>query len=213
VSACVTVGLASRVSTGASLVLLVLLHRRNPFMLYGADGVLLHVGLWLAFLPSGRVLALDRLIAARLGRPARRTISLWPLKALQVQMALIYFSAAVAKIGTEPWRDGSAVYYALTSTGSDLFPRVLEWKLALALLTYATIAIELAFPVLVFSPPTRWLALGLAVTLQVGIDVLMSIRLFGPVMYVGLLSFVRPSEWLTLARRARRVPLWLPTRA
>jgi len=28
----------------------------------------------------------------------------------------------------------------------------------------------------------------------------MGIRLFGPVMYLGLLAFVRPSEWLGLAR-------------
>lgn len=200
-AASATVGLASRAAVGASLGLLLLMQRRNPFMLYGADGVLLHVALWLACLPSGRVWSIDRLIGAWRGRPARRAISLWPVKALQVQMALIYLAAGLAKLGTEPWRDGSAVYYALLSTGSDVFPWILGQKPLLALMAHATVAIELAFAALVFWPPTRWLALGLVAGLQVGIDLLMGIRLFGPVMYLGLLAFVRPAEWLDLASR------------
>ena len=199
-AACATVGLASRAAVAVSLALLLLMQRRNPFMLYGADGVLLHVALWLAWLPSGRVWSCDRLIGAWAGRPARRTISLWPIKALQTQMALIYLAAGLAKVATEPWRDGSAVYYALLSTGNDVFPWLGAQKPLLALMTYATVAIELGFAPLVFWAPTRWLALGLVASLQVGIDLFMGIRLFGPVMYLGLLSFVRPSEWLGLAR-------------
>jgi len=197
---CATIGLAARPAVIVSLGLLLLMQRRNPFMLYGADGVLLHVALWLAWFPSGRVWSCDRLIGARAGRPAGRTISLWPLKALQAQMALIYLAAGLAKVATEPWRDGSAVYYALLSTGNDVFPGILALKPLLALMTYATVAIELGFPLLVFWRRTRWLALALISSLQLGIDLFMGIRLFGPVMYLGLLAFVRPSEWLGLAR-------------
>jgi hypothetical protein len=116
-------------------------------------------------------------------------------------MAFIYAAAGLAKLATGAWRDGSAVYYALHSTGSDLFPVILQQKSVLALATYAALTIELSFPLLVFWRRTRWLALALVGLLQLGIDVLMAIRFFGPVMYLGLLAFVRPSDWQQLRRR------------
>jgi hypothetical protein len=53
----------------------------------------------------------------------------------------------------------------------------------------------------VFWPGTRWLALALVASLQISSDLFLRIRLFGPVTYLGLLAFVRSSEWLGLARR------------
>jgi hypothetical protein len=59
VAIAVTAGLGTRVALGLSTLFLVLLHRRNPFMLFGADGVLMHVSLWLLFLRAGRVWSVD----------------------------------------------------------------------------------------------------------------------------------------------------------
>lgn len=205
VAVAVTAGFCTRPALALSTVFLVLFHRRNPFMLFGADGVLMHVSLWLLFLKAGRVWSVDAWLRARAGWTASRTIPLWPLKALQVQMALIYVCAGVAKLLTHPWRDGSALYYALYSTGNDVFPIVLRQKTALALGTYVAVAIELFFPALVFWRRTRWLALMLVVLLQIGIDTLMAIRFFGPVMYLGLLAFLRPSEWLRVRAWMTRV--------
>lgn len=200
---CVTLGLVTRAAVLASLFGLILFQRRNPFMLFGADGVLAHVALWVACLRSGRAWSLD---AALRAGPARRprTIPLWPIRTLQIQMALIYFVAAVAKLGTVSWRDGSAVYYALHAMGSELIPGILEHQGLLTGMTYATVVIELAFPFLVFRSSTRWLGLGSVALLQVGIDGLMGIRFFGIVMYLGLLAFIRPDEWSALAGRIRR---------
>ena len=104
-AACATLGLASRAAVrrlagapapdAAAQSVHALRSRRGPAPL----------ALWLAWLPSGRVWSCDRLIGAWAGRPARRTISLWPIKALQTQMALIYLAAGLAKVATEPWRD------------------------------------------------------------------------------------------------------------
>ena len=196
VAICITVGLFTRVALVTSVFFLVLCHERNPFMVFGADGILLQISLWLPFLKAGRVWSLDRAVRERLARPASRTIPLWPLKVIQLQMALVYFASGLAKIGAAAWQNGSAVYYALNSSGSDLFPGIMKQKLLLTLMTYGTLWIELSFAFLVFWKRTRWIALASAVLLHVGIDILMAIRFFGVVMYLGLLSFVQPSEWL-----------------
>ena len=177
---------------------LVVADNRNPFMLFGADMVLFNLGLWLLFLRSDRVWSMDNWLRQRSGQCKSRMIPLWPVKAIQIQIALIYLRTALAKHATEPWQDGSAVYYALTVLGNDLFPRIMHWKLFLSMLTYSTMGIEFAFPFLVFWKPTRWFALLSATMLHVGIDLCMSIRLFGLVMIAGLASFVLPSEWLAV---------------
>jgi hypothetical protein len=200
----VGVGLYTRLAVVASMVCLLLLQRRNPFMLFGADLVLFNIGLWLVFLKSDRVWALDEWIRRRRGRPSSRVIPLWPLRALQIQIALLYFRTSMAKVATEPWQDGSAVYYALHAMGNDVFPAILHDKLLLTLLNYGTVLIEFSFPVLVFWRPTRWLAIVSAALLHTGIDLLMAIRFFGPVMYAALVSFVAPHEWLTLEGWVRR---------
>ncbi len=203
-------GLHTRVAAAAAFFLLLIFQQRNSFMLFGADGVLFQISLWLLFLKSGRVWSLDRWIALRRGAAARRTIPLWPIKAMQIQIALVYFMTAVGKLGTEPWTNGSAIYYALQSLGNDRFDWILGHKLALTGLTYGTLWIEFSFIFLVFWKPTRWLALLQAAFLHAGIDVLMTIRFFGVVMYLGLLTFVRPEEWLRLqawaASRLQRSP-------
>jgi hypothetical protein len=197
-------GLLTRVAVPVSMLCLVLLHRRNPYMLFGADMVLFDIGLWLMFLRCDRVWSVDEWLRRRRGRAASRVIPLWPLRVIQIQVALIYFRTAMAKLATEPWQDGSAVYYALHALGNDVFPQVMEHKLLLTLLTYATLAVEFSFPVLVFWRPTRWLAILSAMLVHVGIDLLMAIRLFGPVMYAGLAAFVLPEEWSKIERMVRR---------
>lgn len=198
------VGLFTRIALPASMLWLVLLHQRNPFMLFGADMVHFHIGLWLMFLRCDRAWSIDSRIWMRGGGAAARDIALWPLRALQIQIALIYFRTAVTKVGTEPWQDGSAVYYALQTLGNDVFPQVMEHKLLLTFLTYATVLVEFAFPLLVFWKPTRWLAILSAALLHLGIDLMMSIRFFGPVMYAALTAFVLPDEWLRIEAKVRR---------
>jgi HTTM domain len=200
------IGLYTRAAVPVTLLCLLLVQKRNPFMLFGADIVLFDIGLWLLFLRSDRAWSADRWIRKRSGDLRSRVIPLWPLRVIQIQIALIYLRTALAKSGTEPWQDGSAVYYALAALGSDVVPSILDWKLLLSLLTYGSLGIEFCFAILVFWKPTRRFALISALLLHLSIDVLMSIRLFGLVMIAGLSSFILPSEWL-------RFEEWIASRA
>lgn len=200
----VLTGLFTRLTVPASVLFLLCLHQRNPYMLFGADLVLFNIGLWLVFLRSGHAWSLDAWLRHRRGRPRSTVVPLWPLRVIQFQVALVYLRTAMAKLATEPWLDGSAVYYALHAMGNDVFPWILEQRLLLTLLTYLALTIEFGFAFLVFWRPTRWLAIVSAGLLHLGIDVLMAIRFFGPVMYAALASFVLPEEWGRLEAALRR---------
>jgi hypothetical protein len=115
--------------------------------------------LFLALSPSGRRLSLD----ARLeGRPAGDTReAVWPLRLTQLLLAWSYFSNGAAKLlhsGLE-WMNG----YTLQQT---LLTMALNWERPLGLwlarhhalctgLSVATIALELSFPLAVFSRRAR----------------------------------------------------------
>ncbi len=71
-------------------------------------------------------------------------------------------------------------------------------------MSYGVLCIELSFPILVFVRSTRWFALLLGICLHLGIDLLMSIRLFSLTMYFGYLSYIRPEEWMALGRIVRK---------
>ena len=150
ITACLTLGLFARLASILALGCLVLLQARNPYMLFGADVLFFQIGLWLPFLRLDAAWSLGRKLGRSAATGAPPVIPLWPLKTIQIQVALVYFVTAVTKLGTDPWRDGSAVYYALNTLGSDVAPGLLQRKLLLTLMTYGTLWIELSFAFLVF---------------------------------------------------------------
>ena len=202
---CVVLGFFSRIAVAATFISLLLFQRRGPYITYGADQVLLTCSIWLLFLDTGKRLSVDSLIRRR-GQEISTRIELWPVKAIQIQVALIYLVTALTKLGTGPWKEGSALFYALQLRGVNhgLFPGLLDHKLLLSLMSYGVLCIELSFPILVFVRSTRWFALLLGICLHLGIDLLMSIRLFSLTMYFGYLSYIRPEEWMALGRIVRK---------
>ncbi|HEY4188364.1 MAG TPA: HTTM domain-containing protein [Polyangia bacterium] len=178
---------------------LVLFQERDPFMVYGADVVMRCVGLWLLFLDSGRVLSVDRLWRRARGdarADPQTTIPLWPMRAIQVQVALIYLIAFGYKIRCESWIDGSAVYYALHLR--DLNPQLIadpgHWRGAMILFDYGTLAVEGMLPLMLFYRPLRMWGLLAGAAMHTGIDVFMSIRFFSLSMYCAYLAFIDPEK-------------------
>jgi hypothetical protein len=203
---CMTVGLGGRVAVLATFLLDVLFQERNNFVLYGTDAVYRHVMLWVCFLASTRVWSLDALIARALGRGRSPIVSLWPLRCIQIQIAIVYLFTGYFKVRADAWRDGSAVYYALHSQGlqTSVTELVIGYPRFLEALTYGTLAIELGFAPLVF---TRWryLALLAGLSMHVGIDLFMMIRFFSLLMVICYLAYVEPAHW-------RRMRGWVRSR-
>jgi hypothetical protein len=181
---------------------------RTPNITYGVDHIT-SIMLWLLCLaPIGRALALD----------ARRSEGWRPawwrafdharasacLRLAQIQMTIVFFFAGAAKLRGNDWWDGDAIWYALVDqefNGLPLQPFAENMWLVNAL-TYLSVVVELGYAFLVWDRKTRPLALVGAVSLHIGIAVMMSMVLFGLAMIAGHLAFT-PSAWLDRLRVSR----------
>jgi hypothetical protein len=205
-------GLLTRLSLPLTFLSMMLFRERGPFMTFGADLVLNCIGVWLLFLDCGRVASVDRRLRRWWGQAdddgALPAIELWPVKAIQIQVALIYLVTGLKKLQTIPWQDGSAVYYAV-HVGNVLKgqppPWIVHHHALMALMNYGTLVIELAVPFMLFVRPLRAWAMGAAFLMHTGIDVFMSIRFFSLAMYVGYVSFLDAGDWSWWAARLAKV--------
>jgi hypothetical protein len=145
-------GLRTRLATFVSWLLLLSLQSRNPIILQGGDVLLRLLLFWGMFLPLGARWSVDS-IASRRGDGPSRIVSLAGV-ALLLQICLMYWCSVVLKSDAS-WRtEGTAIYYALnidqlvTPLGHYLlnFPRLLRF------LTFATLALEVVGPLLLFCP-------------------------------------------------------------
>lgn len=209
VATCGLLGLFTRISLPLTFVSMVLFQERGPYMIFGADLVMRCVGLWVLFLDSGSAWSLD---ARRSGRQVPTRIEHWPVKAIQIQIALIYLVTALLKLQTESWLEGDAVYFAI-QVGNvwkgrpDSFLLGFPW--ALVAMNYGTLLIELCVPFMLFYRPLRVWGLLAAFMMHTGIDLFMSIRFFSLAMYVGFLAFMDDEDWTRwIAFTRSRIDRW-----
>jgi hypothetical protein len=192
------VGLRTRLATVASWYLLVSLQVRNPLLLDAGDKVLALMLFWSMFLPLGAVASVD----ARLRGPSPERIVLSPASAaLLLQFAFVYLFAGLNKTGPE-WRsEGTAIAYVLGQSywsrplGELLLGRseLLRW------LGFATLAFEIAGPLLLFCPlatgmvrcamiPAFWV-------FQHSLRLAIELGLFPWICSVAILPFLPPGFW------------------
>lgn len=202
------VGFGTRVSVALAYASMFLLQERGPFIVFGADLVMRCVGLWLIFLSCGRVWSVDAWLRRRRGRAKVAEIELWPLRAIQLQVALVYLVTGLLKLRAPPWQDGSAVYYALQvgDVGVDpVIPWIFEQRALMAALDYGTLAIELAIPFMFLYRPLLPWAVFFGAAMHAGIALLMSIRFFGAAMFTGYLAFAEATDWDRARAWLRRI--------
>lgn len=154
------------------------------------------------YLFGGLFLPLDRALRVRApwdppgGRPRPAKVATWALRWIQVNVAFIYLASWPAKVLSDfAWRDGTVIYYAVGSMAFARWPglAVMGWGGAALsrLLTLWTLAAELLFPLLVWSPRYRVpLTLSLML-LHVGIAIcLEGLVAFSLGMVLGLVTFL-----------------------
>lgn len=206
------VGWRTRAAAGVSALLLVWFFLRNPTFLDGGDEVLRLTALYLAagylaVAPCDRSLSLDRRRALSGGAdPGPARVPAWPLRLVQIQVALVYLVSGFWKVVGEPWWDGRAVYLALANPtfsrfGFPVGPGVRPLLVAFGV----TVAFwELLFPLLVTGRRTRIPALAFGVALHVGILFGMNLGIFPLVMLACYPAFLRGEELRRLLRRPAR---------
>jgi hypothetical protein len=201
-------GYRTRLQAAAVLVWLVSFQNRNPLLLNGQDAVLRLIGFWLLLLPIGNAFSLDaatrrRATAARREPLAASTVNAWPLRLLQVQVALVMLAAGIWKLRGDDWIDGTALYYVTRLDGfwgNFPVPSALSSSAPLLrILTYLTLAIELLVPILIWVPTLRRIALVTAIGFHLALAYTMNLFLFEWIMILGWSAFLRPDDFTFVA--------------
>jgi hypothetical protein len=199
-AAALLVGFETRLASIGCWVLLLSLHHRAPPVLSGAEVLLRMLLFWGMFLPLGRTWSLDSRRAAPPGIGSPGPVLSVASAALLLQMGQMYLFTAIAK-SNPVWLRGEALAGVMAH---DFYAAPLgSWLLAhpglLAALTWGTLALEWAAPLLLFcpwrTPQLRLAAVAALAVMHGGIAVVLHVGLFSPVAWVGLLPFLPAAFW------------------
>ncbi len=203
---CLAFGFKTRFAAAVVFVCLVSFSRRNPWVLNSGDLLIFVLAFYLMLAPSGAALSVDRWLKARSRFWEFPRRSLWPLRLIQVQVSLLYFFAVWEKVRGQTWNDGTAVSYAFRLEDLERFPVpgfVTDSLLLVNLMTYGTLAVELALAILVWNGRLRPWVLLLGVMLHLGIAYAVRVGFFSSAAVVGYIAFLPPetvSAWVYRVR-------------
>lgn len=202
------IGWQSRLMVLLALAVQIAVHHRAPWAQHGGDRVLRLATLSLLLVPCGAAWSVDAWIRARRAKDAAFS-ALVPItthRFIQAQWMVIYGMTGIEKVVGRSWQSGNALYYALSLRTFQRFPELTDALLSsglvqvlLKLATWATLAWELLFPLLVLFGRTRRITLLVGVALHAGIALTMMVGTFSYAMVWGYLAFLGPTWAAALA--------------
>jgi len=202
------VGWHSRLAAILVFILIMSFERRIPLAFNSGDALVRIEALFIAISPCGAALSLDQRRTTGSFWSAQ-TRPNWPIRLLQVQLSIIYIAAAQVKLSGEPWLHGTAVSYVLRLEDMQ---RVIapEWfatnALAMNMLTWGTIAVELAVGILVWFPRFRPWVLAAGVLMHLLIDAYVQVGIFSYAMFVMYFAWLSPQTAKLLPQKVRIAP-------
>jgi hypothetical protein len=134
---------------------------------------------------------MDGWLRSRRGIPARSTVFAWPVRMMQINIALIYAISLPYKFAQDPgWVTGDAFHWTVAS---DMWgPSSMPWitlafgGLLRKAITFGTVLVEGAFPLLVwFEKYRRWVLIPIA-GLHLGIAMMIPNVTFFTLSMVGV---------------------------
>ncbi|MER6388519.1 HTTM domain-containing protein [Streptomyces sp. NPDC001523] len=217
-------------------------HARSIFMTDGGDNLILLMAVYLAFTACGRRWSLDarrtRLKAARADSAAGRAKHPYLLRlgeargtamtvvhncalfVMAAEVCFLYGSAGLYKVQGASWGSGTALHYVLNLELFQPWPMLShfadEHTILIAIATYTTVLLQVAFPFVLFGR-LKYPVLVMLLGMHIGIAVIMGLPLFSGAMIVADAVFL-PDRFYTalpgLCRRAlRRTGMWRPASA
>jgi hypothetical protein len=190
-------GCYSRFQVAAIFVWLVSFQNRNPLITDGEDTVFRILAFLLIWLPLDAKWSVMSLRGSKNAHRTPTSKDAWALRLIQFQMTVIYASTALCKLEGETWQNGSAVGFVSRMTdnfGRWISPEWFDLPWITPLATWGTLAVEAFLPFGLWIPKIRWLAIGLAALMHLGIEASMNLFLFQWVMLLGLVSFAGKSK-------------------
>jgi hypothetical protein len=185
-----TLGWRSRTSSAVVALLMIVLQRRDIYVLDSGDQLLREMCIYVALMPSGETWSLD---ARR--RPAQLRAP-WALRLLQVQVSIVYLFALMSKLHGDDWQNGSAVGIILQVGDLQRLTvphAIANSVLVAALLTYGTLCTEGFLIVGLWHPKTRWWAIGAGTAMHLGIEATILTGWFSLTIISCYLAFIPAS--------------------
>ncbi|MEV7058449.1 HTTM domain-containing protein [Streptomyces microflavus] len=199
-------------------------HARSIFMTDGGDNLVLLMALYLVLTACGRRWSLDARRARR--TPARRrrlpvlppqlasardalvtTVHNCGLLVIGVQVCFLYGAAGLYKVQGGTWGAGTALHYVLNLDLFQPWPALSHWAddqaLAIAVVGYLTVLLQVAFPFVLFGR-LKYPVLTMLFGMHIGIAVLMGLPLFSGAMIIADAVFLPDRFWIAAGRLARR---------
>lgn len=156
------------------------------------------------WLPAG----MTRLFASPGARTAQTLLHNGAVIALAAQLVIIYISAGLFKAGGDGWQFGSAIAYPLRLDEYRVWPvlndLVVSSSVAVWLMTYLAVFLQLYFPALLLNRIARRIALVAVILLHLGIAVLMGLPWFSLAMVAFDSIFVSRATYEALGRWTER---------
>ncbi|KAA9397328.1 HTTM domain-containing protein [Haloarcula sp. CBA1130] len=190
-------GYRPRLSALLSLVLLVSIHIRNPFVLNAGDTLLRRLLFWSLLLPLGTA------SFSSVGESEAGPIATAATVGTLLQVVAVYSTNALVKLRGDRWLDGTAVRYVfeLDHITIGLGNALGGWPLLLTVLDWTWLAMLVGAPLLILLTGRRRTVLTVGF---IGAHLCMATVLrLGPFPLIcisGLLLFLPPDVWETLSR-------------
>jgi hypothetical protein len=186
--ACLLVGYYTRLAAVVAWLTHLALNTSGTVSIYGVDNFANFALFYCIWMPVGAAASADRLLDRVSGEPSFG--ARLGLRVLQLHLCVAYLAAGLDKIAGEQWRDGEAVWLAVMQP--VLGPVDFSWLAGVPWLTllacWATLIVEIGYPIFVWPRRTRKLWALATIGLHIGIALFMSLVSFSAVMIVLTLS-------------------------
>ena len=204
----IAVGFLTRISIILAFFTVASLGGLGPYAADSGDNLVRLLLFYLVFTAAGSKWSLDSVIRRRFTIPhlLPNTIR-YPLHNLAViaigaQTIIIYVIAGLTKLRGETWLDGSALYYALQTVQYVPWPALNDLLISegwlMSIVTWGTVVLQLAFPILLLNHYTRVSIVLLMMGLHLGIGIFMGLGVFSLIMFAADLIFIRDNEFQRL---------------
>lgn len=212
-----TMGWRTRIVTPVLLVMLTSLMRLAPLSTDAGDNLTRIVLLFLCFADIASVWSLDaRRRRRQQDSPARLRPPEWfgtllhnaALIAIAAQVFILYGTSGLSKVRGSMWQEGVGLYYPLQIGQYAAWPGLNEIVYTsgalVTIASYATVFVQVFFPLLLLRRGTRVVALVTVFLMHAGIAVMMALPWFSLAMLAADAIFIRNSTYRAVAAWLRR---------
>lgn len=190
---CLAIGLFSRVAAGVALAILLSYVHRVPMIAGFAEPILAPLLFYLCFAPSGEWFGVNAWLQRRQtgDDPAPTILANLSLRMIQVHLAALVFMMGTAKLSSENWWLGEAVWHLLAQTRSRPFDlsSLRTSTFFLNFWTHVLVAFDFAFPVLIWNRFARPVLLICGIVLWLSIALASGHLLFALTMITASIAF------------------------